>query len=273
MKDVVDRCQSCGKPGDTSTHVTRCEDPARVITFDKLINALAKWMHESGTEPNLLVMITTYLRRRGKRGMESVLTDMQTCLLSYFGRDRLELLAKAQDRIGWDCMTEGRIPKHFVVHQRGRLARTETRMTAKTWARLFITKLLQIMHKQWLLWNAKIHIKRKGDMNEEDHNKLLKQIDKLLWTDPEHLLPSDEHPLNEDFDVLGRASAFDQLLWVTKIEVSMKAMNHGRNIDNDEERPTEIMRDSNCSTRVRTGSHPEAIDSEGSGTSKKERWK
>ena len=41
VKDVVDKCPSCGKPGDTSTHVTRCEDPAWVITFDRSIDALA----------------------------------------------------------------------------------------------------------------------------------------------------------------------------------------------------------------------------------------
>ena len=35
VKDVVDKCLSCGKPGDTSTHVTRCDDLARVITFEK----------------------------------------------------------------------------------------------------------------------------------------------------------------------------------------------------------------------------------------------
>ena len=167
---------------------------------------------------------------------------------------------------------EGRIPKHFVVHQRGHLARIETRMTAKTWARLFITKLLQITHKQWLLRNAKIHIKRKGDMNQEDHNKLLKQTDKLLWTDREDLLHGDKHLLNEDFDALGRASAIDQLLWVAEIEASMKAMNHGRKIDNDKERRTEIIRDSSRSERVRTGTRPGATDSEGRHTWKK-RWK
>ena len=106
--------------------------------------------------------------------MKLVVADLQTCLPSYFGRTRLVFLAEAQDRLGWDCMLEGRIPKHFVVHQRAHLAHTKTRMTAKTWTRLLITKQLQITHKQWLLWNTRTHIKRKGDMNEEDHNKLRK---------------------------------------------------------------------------------------------------
>ena len=42
VKDVVDKCPSCGKPGNTSTHVTRCEDRARVITFGNLVEAFAK---------------------------------------------------------------------------------------------------------------------------------------------------------------------------------------------------------------------------------------
>ena len=41
VKDLADKCPSCGKPGDTSTHVTICEDAARVITFEKSIDALA----------------------------------------------------------------------------------------------------------------------------------------------------------------------------------------------------------------------------------------
>ena len=41
VKDVVDKCPSCGKPGNTLTHVTRCKDPARVITFDRSVVALS----------------------------------------------------------------------------------------------------------------------------------------------------------------------------------------------------------------------------------------
>lgn len=43
-------------------------------------------------------------------------------------------MAKVQDRLEWDCMLEGRIPRIFVEHQRAFLAHTTTRMTAKRWA-------------------------------------------------------------------------------------------------------------------------------------------
>ena len=106
-------------------------------------------------------------------------------------------------------------------------------------------------------------------MNEEDNNKLLKKIDKLLWTYPEDLLPGDKHLLNKDFDALGRESAMNQLLWVAEIEASMTAMDNGRKRNNDKERPAKTMGDSNPATRVRRCARPEVTKSKGSGARKK----
>ena len=162
------------------THVTRCKDPARIVTFHRSIDALALWMEEAETEPNLKTMVTTYLREMDHMTMRGVVDSIKVRLPTYFTKDRLNSIAKAQDILGWDCMLEGRIPKLFVLHQRSHLAHMKTRMTAKRWAKTLITKLLQITHKQWLLRNAKIHIKRKVDMNEEEHDKLLEKIKKLI---------------------------------------------------------------------------------------------
>ena len=148
VKDLTDKSPSCGKPGDTSTHVTRCEDPARVITFDRSVDALASWMEENETEPNLITMIVAYLKERDNKTMRSIVTTMQTRLPTHFTKERLMDLAKAQDILGWDCMLKGRIPKLFVVHQQSHLAHVKTRTTAKRWAKLLITKLLQMTHKQ-----------------------------------------------------------------------------------------------------------------------------
>merc|ERR1712051_487783 len=188
-------------------------------------------------------------------------------------KERLNNLAKAQYILGWDCMLEGRIPKLFVLHQRSHLAHLKTRMTAKRWAKTLITKLLQITHKQWLLRNAKIHIKRKGDMNKEEHDKLLEKIEKLIWTDPEDLLPGDEHLLNEDFDSLGRASAIDQILWVAEMEASITAANHGAQRDHNKNQADDATTSTNTATRVRTVSGQEHVSSKGRGVWKKERWK
>ena len=130
VKDLVDMCPSCGKKGDTSTHVTRCDDPGRETVFKGSVTELTKWMRENDTEPHLLTMISTYLMERENETMENIAATMHNYLPHYSGRTRLERMAKAQDRLGWDCMMEGRMPKIFVEHQRTHLAHTNTRMPA-----------------------------------------------------------------------------------------------------------------------------------------------
>lgn len=88
-------------------------------------------------------------------------------------------------------------------------------------------------HKQWLLHNAKIYIKCEGDLNAEEHDKLLTKIGKLIWIDPEDLLHGDKHLLKDEFGVLGKASALDQQLWVAEIKDSITAANHKRKADKD----------------------------------------
>merc|ERR1712115_656525 len=220
--------------------------------------------------PNLKTMVTTYLKETDHKTMRGVVDTMKVRLPGYFTKDRLNSIAKVQDRLGWDCMLNGRIPKLFVLHQRCHLAHKKTRMTAKRWTKTLITKLLQITHKQWLLRNAKIHIKRKGDMNKEEHDKLLDKIKKLIWTDPKDLLPGNEHLLNEDFDSLGRASAIDQILWVAEMEASITAANHGARRGQNKNQPGDATTNTSTATREKTGQGQRHDTSEESGVWKKE---
>ena len=129
-------------------------------------------------------------------------------------------------------------------------------------------------HKQWLLRNAKVHIKRKGDLTEEEHDKLLKKIESLMWTDPDDLLTEDRDLLKEDFDMLGRASTLAQQLWVAEMEASISAESYNnpqrKRYNADRRHGT-----SNDDDTVRT----EPIDltdelgSEGSGAWRRKRWK
>ena len=112
--------------------------------------------------------------------MEAIVTIMQKCLPHYHRRPRLVRTAKVQDRLGWDYMLEGRIPKIFVEYQRAFLAHTTIKMTAKRRTGGLVAKLLQMIHKRWLLRNAKIHITDKENMNAEVRDKLLAKIERLV---------------------------------------------------------------------------------------------
>ena len=168
---------------------------------------------------------------------------------------------------------EGRIPKIFVEHQRTHLAHADTRMTAKMWARGLITRLLQMTHKQWLLRNAKVHIKRTGDLTEKEHDKLLANIEKLMWTDLDDLLPGDKHLLEEDFDMPGKTSALYQQLWVAEMEASMSAKNHenpkrkNTNTDN-----TQNPRDNDESITTKPLDLTDELGCEGSGAWRRKLW-
>ena len=93
-------------------------------------------------------------------------------------------------------------------------------------------------HKPWLLRNAKVHIKHKGDLTADEHDKLLAKIEKLIWTDRDDLLLGDQHLLEEDFDILGKASTLDQQLWVAEMEASMTTMKHERSNNNNTDSDT-----------------------------------
>ena len=116
VKDLEDKCPSCGKKGDTSTHVTRCKDPGRKEVFKRSAQELTKWMEENNTEPHLKTMISPYLMERENKNMEEIVATMKNCLPNYYGRPRLLRMAQNQDRLGWDCILEGQIPKIFVQH-------------------------------------------------------------------------------------------------------------------------------------------------------------
>ena len=146
-------------------------------------------------------------------------------------------------------------------------------MTAKRWARGLIQKLLQMTHRQWLLRNAQVHIKRKGDMTEAEHDKLLKKIEKLMWIDPENLLREDRHLLEEDFDALGQSSALDQQLWVAEMEASLSAAGYATPARNyDTEDPGVDLNDDTTWTTEPINLTNE-LGSEGSGAWRKERWR
>ena len=81
VKDLEDRCPSCGRIGDTSTHVTRCEDPGSRDTFKKSVTHLTKWMEDNETEPHLLTMILDYLMERDNKTIEWIISKMYNAYL------------------------------------------------------------------------------------------------------------------------------------------------------------------------------------------------
>ena len=108
-KDLKNKFPSCGGTNGTATHVTRCTDEGRQDLWAKSGDDLDKWMLKSHTEPTLRTMITTYLRERENRSMTEIAMSIPHNLPSHYSKERPKNLGQVQDRLGWDCMVEGRI--------------------------------------------------------------------------------------------------------------------------------------------------------------------
>jgi hypothetical protein len=61
---------------------------------------------------------------------------------------QMKALAASQDNIGWTHMLEGKITGHFRTIQSHHLRRINARINGQDWVKLFVTKLIKILHTQ-----------------------------------------------------------------------------------------------------------------------------
>ena len=92
------------------------------------------------TEPHLRNGIKQYLASQGKQKF-SVIWGLP------IGMKRL---AWEQDCIGWRHFTEEKICKGIRDWQEAHLRRKMTRLTADSWTKGFVERLLAMNHKQWI---------------------------------------------------------------------------------------------------------------------------
>ena len=125
-KKVKNVCPSCGVIGESVAHVAICDDPGRKELFLGSVDELTEWMTKSKTEPTMAKIIELYLRARGSRKMSDCVSGSPSSWHT--------LLAKYQDRLGWQNFIEGRFVSIFVQIQRRHLETSESWNTAESWA-------------------------------------------------------------------------------------------------------------------------------------------
>jgi hypothetical protein len=92
---------------------------------------------------------------------------------------RFKTLARSQDLIGWRDFTEGYISTHFYKIQSFHLAMSSTYLNGEDWTKQFISKLLQIMHSQWIYCNISLHNRRHGYMHTKNTADIMREIEYL----------------------------------------------------------------------------------------------
>ena len=81
---------------------------------------------------------------------------------------RFQRLAEEQDSIGWDNFTEGKISNEFRLIQHEYFVSIDSRKTALHWTAQLISKLLLLVHTQWIYRNAVVHKRTKDGLKRKE---------------------------------------------------------------------------------------------------------
>ena len=98
----------------------------------------------------------------------------------------------------------------------------------RSWGRKFITKLHNVVHKQWMYRNSMIHFHSTNGLTIPEHHKILNQMESYSLVDPETLLPRHRTLLDADFESLGSGPTSHRLLWLANMSSAMSAAHLAR---------------------------------------------
>jgi hypothetical protein len=121
-----------------------------------------------------------------------------------FMSPHFKALTASQDLIGWRDFTEGHISTHFYAIHTFHLAMSSSYLNGEDWTKQFISKLLQIMHSQWIFQNISLHNKTHGYIRNKKGKEIIQQINVLLEVAPEEVPEDSQFLLEINFSKLSK---------------------------------------------------------------------
>jgi hypothetical protein len=103
--------------------------------------------------------------------------------------DKQARLNECSNRLGWDSLVEGRITTHWLKLVAPLHWRWSQYLLPMAWGCLFITKLHNVLHKQWVYRNSYIHYKGKEGWTMPQIQDVIGKVNKYSLLDPKTLLP------------------------------------------------------------------------------------
>ena len=119
---------------------------------------------------------------------------------------------------------EGRISTHFHRLQFCHLIYAKTNMTASSWVKTFISKLLHITHSQWIFRNFMLHERTHGLLRMKEQQAILLQIEALSLSDKNDLPEDSQFLLEFDICRLHQADYETQCYWVAAVVAARTAI-------------------------------------------------
>ena len=116
------------------------------------VSELRTWMATTLGEMMVASTVKAFLLARGEATMVSCLHG--ACNYLWY-------VAECSDHLRWDSLVEGRITTHWLELVAPLLRRRSQHLLPPSWGRQFITRLHNVLHKQWINSNLFIHYKSK----------------------------------------------------------------------------------------------------------------
>jgi hypothetical protein len=146
------KCESFGTHDKYTMQICRCKDPGHNGMLHITVRELYTWMVEILGNHAVASMVETYLLARGEAAMLSLVHGTSV---------DVSVVCKQSDHLRWDSLLEGRISSHWMVLISPLLQCQHKNLLPFLWGKQFITRLHNIVHKQWTYKNVYIHFKGK----------------------------------------------------------------------------------------------------------------
>jgi hypothetical protein len=170
-------------------------------------------MENTHSDIHVVECLETYLLQQGEGAMVTIASPFP-----YLSSWAMEL-----DTLGWDNLLEGKIGGELLLLQTSSMRLRGSKKHIKSWATEFIHHLLGVTHKQWLYRNARTHLRILDGKTELEHDEVMENVGRLLFTNPNTLLPQHRHLLELDFEKLGASSTTDRQYWLAHVESAINA--------------------------------------------------
>ena len=207
-------CPSCGITEERADHLCRCKNQDRRNLLQTCTSDLVRWMSTGdNTHPDIIYWVEKYIMGQG---------TFPSCLDR--SPDQIQELVADQQLIGWRNFMEGRISKQFYRVQFCHSIYAKTRMTAASWTRTFISKLLHITHSQWIFRNFMLHEKTHGILRLREQAAMRLHIEELILTNKNNLTEDNRFLLEFDIGKLKIADYETQCYWAAAVEAAREAL-------------------------------------------------
>ena len=182
-------CPNCGRV-EIAAHLCLCPSEGRTKLFLESTEDVQSWLLRDGnTERELVYCIPKYGGIKNMAEMGCMSPQMAN-------------LAQSQDVVGWKNFTQRRISTHLFDIQNEHLILGNHRINTKQWIKQFISKILHILHSQWIFRNFTLHDKQKGWLRRKELHEVMRKIYQLRETNIDNIPESSRFLLEMDCENL-----------------------------------------------------------------------